>query len=328
MCATFTATAPRASVKKLAETQNGAAPKGSQDYRRALDDKSVDAVIVATPDHWHALAAIHACQAGKDVYVEKPPSHNCWEGRKMVEAARKYKRIVQVGTQNRRPLHHRREEVHRRRQTGKGPLLPHLQPERLEQLPHAAGQRSARRIRLGPLERPGPGSKYNATLHRNWHHFWRYSSGDIINDGIHQIDLARLVLGVDYPKSVYSTGARYEPGAAESPDTQMAVYDFDDMTVLVRADAVHAVHAEDLADHPPGDRQVPLLAAVRDADRNLRHRRADDAGPARRRLAGVRPPGTAERRREGPVEGAVPRPGAQGELPPVHPLARTAQRRH
>jgi predicted dehydrogenase len=78
---------------------------------------------------------------------------------------------------------------------------------------------------------PAPQANYNATHHRNWHHFWRYSSGDIINDGIHQIDLARYALGVDYPKSVYSTGARYEPGAAESPDTQVAVFDFDEMTV-------------------------------------------------------------------------------------------------
>ena len=81
--------------------KQGSAPQGVQDYRQVLDDKSVDAVIVATPDHWHALATIRACQAGKDVYVEKPPSHNCWEGRKMIEAARKYNRIVQVGTQNR-----------------------------------------------------------------------------------------------------------------------------------------------------------------------------------------------------------------------------------
>ena len=72
-----------------------------QDFRKVLDAKGVDAVVIATPDHWHAPATVWACQAGKDVYVEKPPTSNCWEGRKMVEAARKYKRIVQVGTQNR-----------------------------------------------------------------------------------------------------------------------------------------------------------------------------------------------------------------------------------
>jgi hypothetical protein len=87
--------------KALADQQGGSAPQSAEDYRSVLDDKAVDAVIVATPDHWHALPTIHSCQAGKDVYVEKPPSHNCWEGRKMVEAARKYERVVQVGTQNR-----------------------------------------------------------------------------------------------------------------------------------------------------------------------------------------------------------------------------------
>ena len=85
----------------VAKRQKGKTPKAVQDFRKVLDDKGVDAVVIATPDHWHAPATIWACQAGKDVYVEKPPTHNCWEGRKMVEAARKYKRIVQVGTQNR-----------------------------------------------------------------------------------------------------------------------------------------------------------------------------------------------------------------------------------
>ena len=81
----------------------GKAPKTVQDFRRVLDDKSVDAIVIATPDHWHAPATVWACQAGKDVYVEKPISHSPWEGRQMVEAARKYRRIVQVGTQTRMP---------------------------------------------------------------------------------------------------------------------------------------------------------------------------------------------------------------------------------
>ena len=81
--------------------QGGKPAKLVQDFRKALDDKSVDAMVIATCQHWHALATVWSCQAGKDVYVEKPASHTCWEGRKMVEAARKYKRIVQVGMQNR-----------------------------------------------------------------------------------------------------------------------------------------------------------------------------------------------------------------------------------
>ena len=90
-----------ARTAKLVEDRTGAKPKTTQDFRDILDDGDVDAVINATPDHWHAIPTIMACQAGKDVYVEKPASHNIWEGRKMVEAARKYNRIVQLGTQNR-----------------------------------------------------------------------------------------------------------------------------------------------------------------------------------------------------------------------------------
>ncbi|HRR87193.1 MAG TPA: Gfo/Idh/MocA family oxidoreductase, partial [Phycisphaerae bacterium] len=86
---------------KQAEKLTGKAPKAVKDYREILDDKNVHALFVCTPDHWHALPTIHACQAGKDVYVEKPASHSVWEGRKMVEAARKYGRVVQLGTQTR-----------------------------------------------------------------------------------------------------------------------------------------------------------------------------------------------------------------------------------
>ena len=93
---------------KGAEKATGKAPKAAKDYREILEDKDVDAVFVCTPDHWHALPTILACQAGKDVYVEKPASHSIWEGRKMVEAARKYKRVVQVGTQTRSGAIHRR----------------------------------------------------------------------------------------------------------------------------------------------------------------------------------------------------------------------------
>jgi predicted dehydrogenase len=87
-------------VSEIEQIQ-GRPPKVTGDFRQALDDKSIDAIIVATPDHWHALATVWGCQAGKDVYVEKPVSHSPWEGRKMVEAARRHQRIVQVGTQNR-----------------------------------------------------------------------------------------------------------------------------------------------------------------------------------------------------------------------------------
>jgi predicted dehydrogenase len=88
-------------VKPIADMQGGREPQVVQDFRKALDDKSVDAIVSATPDHWHALSTVWACQAGKDVYVEKPAHHSCWEGQQMVAAARKHNRVVQIGTQNR-----------------------------------------------------------------------------------------------------------------------------------------------------------------------------------------------------------------------------------
>lgn len=219
-------------VKALTDKQGGTAPKGVDDYRAALDDKSVDAVIVATPDHWHALASIHACQAGKDVYVEKPPTQNCWEGKKMIEAARKYKRIVQVGTQNRSAAYNMSAKKYLEDgKLGKIYFCRIYNQKGWPNFPMQPDSDPPAGFNWDRWNGPAPEARYNATLHRNWHHFWRYSSGDIINDAIHQIDLARWVLGVTYPKSVYSTGDRFEPGAAETPDTQVALYDFDNMLV-------------------------------------------------------------------------------------------------
>ena len=166
------------------------------DFRRALDDKSIDAIIVATPDHWHALATIWGCQAGKDVYVEKPVSHSPWEGRKMVEAARRHERIVQVGTQNRSAATTCGQRVHRQRQTGQHPHGPRDQPKVLAQFSRGRqiGDPPAG-LNWDMWTGPAPESKYNENYHRGWNHFWRFSGGDIINDGVHQIDLARWLVG-------------------------------------------------------------------------------------------------------------------------------------
>jgi predicted dehydrogenase len=219
-------------AKRIAAAKVATQPKQLPDFRKMLDDKSVDAVVVATPDHWHALATVLACQAGKDVYVEKPPTQNAWEGQKMIQAARKYNRIVQVGTQNRSAQYNMEARkyiadgklgrvhfcrVYNQKGWANFPAVPDSDPP--------AG------LDWDLWNGPAPEAKYNVNFHRQWHHFWRYSSGDIINDGIHQIDLARYVLGVDYPKQVYSTGARFEPGAAESPDTQIAVWNFDNLVM-------------------------------------------------------------------------------------------------
>ncbi len=218
---------------QFAEKQGGRAPKVEQDFRRALEDKSVDAIISATPDHWHAPSTVWACQAGKDVYVEKPACHSCWEGRKMVEAARKYGRIVQIGTQNRSaPCNMSAKKyidegklgeiymcrIYNQKNWGNRPVVPDSDPpEGLD---------------WDMWNGPAPAHAYNQTLHRGWHHIWNYSGGDIANDASHQIDLARWLCGLDYPQTVYSTGGRYATeGAFETPDTQVAVYQFPKMVV-------------------------------------------------------------------------------------------------
>jgi len=211
----------------------GKSPQTVQDFRRVLDDKAVDAVVIATPDHWHALATVWACQAEKDVYVEKPASHTPWEGRKMVEAARRYKRIVQLGTQNRSaPYNMHAKEYLDSGRLGKIHLVkvfnqkgwPNVKP--VPDSPVPSG------FDYDMWTGPAPQAHYNANYHNGWNHFWRFSGGDIINDGVHQMDLARWMVGQDYPKSVYCVGGRFaEEGAFETPDTQMALFEFDDLVL-------------------------------------------------------------------------------------------------
>ena len=224
-------------VKLFADAQGGKEPRVVEDFRKALDDKSVDAIISATPDHWHALSTVWACQAGKDVYVEKPAHHSCWEGQKMVEAARKYKRVVQIGTQNRSAPYNfaarkyieegKLGTIHLCRIYNQKPPWGMMKKQPDSDPP--AG------FNWDIWNGPAPEHPYNAGLHRTWHHVWRYSGGDIANDASHQIDLARWLLGVTYPKTVYSTGGRYATNpdelVAETPDTQIALWDFDRLLV-------------------------------------------------------------------------------------------------
>jgi predicted dehydrogenase len=209
------------------------APQTVQDFRRALDDKSVDAIVVATPDHWHALATVWGCQAGKHVYVEKPVSQSPWEGRKMVEAARKYKRVVQAGLQNRSaPYNFEAKAYIESGKLGRIHMCRVYNQKPWPNRPKVADAPTPASLDWNMWQGPAPEHNYNVNLHRYWNHFWRYSGGDIINDGIHQMDLARWLIGRDYPKAVYSTGGRFdEPGVAETPDTQVAVYDFDGLTM-------------------------------------------------------------------------------------------------
>jgi predicted dehydrogenase len=206
-------------------------PQAVGDFRRALDDKSVDAIIVATPDHWHALATIWGCQAGKDVYVEKPISHSPWEGRKMVEAARRYQRIVQVGTQNRSAAYNKlAKDYIDSGKLGTVHMVRVINQKSWPNVSAVADGATPAGLNWDMWTGPAPEAAYNPNFHHGWNHFWRFSGGDIINDGVHQMDLARWLVGKDYPQSVYSTGGRYaEKGVFESPDTQVAVFQFDDL---------------------------------------------------------------------------------------------------
>ncbi|HMO83505.1 MAG TPA: Gfo/Idh/MocA family oxidoreductase [Lacipirellulaceae bacterium] len=215
------------------EQAQGAKPQTITDFRHALDDKSIDAIIVATPDHWHALATIWGCQAGKDVYCEKPVSHSPWEGRKMVEAARKYDRIVQVGMQTRSGEYTKQAKAYiESGELGKLYLVrvinqkEWLNPAIVPSTEVPAGLNWD--MWTGPAEM----AAYNENLHRSWNHFWRFSGGDIINDAVHQMDTARFLIGKPYPETVYSTGGRYgKEGAFETPDTQVAVFQYDDLVM-------------------------------------------------------------------------------------------------
>lgn len=210
--------------------------KYTSDMQTVLDDKGVDAVICALPDHWHALAAIRACQAGKDVYTEKPASHSGWEGQKMVDAARKYKRIVQHGTQNRSAPYNlaakkfiedgKLGNLHLCRVFNQKREMNSFKIKTDESVPDGFGWDAW----LGPAaDRP-----YSSTIcNGNWHELWDFSSGDLLNDGVHQLDLARWLIGKEFPKSAYAVGGRFtDPNSdAETPDTLITTYEFDDMTM-------------------------------------------------------------------------------------------------
>ena len=206
-------------------------PRQVEDFRSLLEDKTIDAFVNATPDHWHALTTILACQAGKDVYSEKPASHSAWEGKKMVEAARKYRRIVQHGTQSRSAAYiFGAKKYIEEGKLGKIHFVRVHNMKQLDNFPLEPPCPVPEGINWDLWSGPAPLRDYSPTLISKWLRFWDYSSGDIIYDGIHQLDLGRWLAGKKYPKSVFCNGGLYgEPGAAETPDTQVANFEFDDM---------------------------------------------------------------------------------------------------
>ena len=222
-------------INELAKQQK-TKPVHVDDMRRVFDDKDVDAAIIATPEHWHGLAAIWACQAGKDVYVEKNISLSIPEGRKMIEAAKKYKRIIQCGTQNRSASYafSAREYI----QSGK--LGKIVQVKNYCMLPGSnpwflkPDSEVPEELNWDMWLGPAPKVPYNVSRHKAWYDWWAYSGGQALaGDASHVMDLARMVLGDPaYPNAVFCAGDRVLfDDKRDMPDNQTITYDYDDFVM-------------------------------------------------------------------------------------------------
>lgn len=210
-------------------------PAAAPDFRKALEDKSLEAMVIATPDHWHAPAAILACKAGKHVYVEKPCSHNPHEGELLVAASRKYNRKVQMGSQ-------------RRSWPNVIAAIQELKQGTIGRPYFARGWYTNNRPSIGVGKKtevpswlnydlwqgPAPREAHRDNiLHYNWHWFWHWGTGEALNNGTHMADLMRWGLGVDYPVSVRSGGGRYRyKDDWETPDTQVITWEFPNHTLM------------------------------------------------------------------------------------------------
>jgi predicted dehydrogenase len=223
-------------VARVQKGQGGEAPTVVTDMRRLFDNRDIHAVTIATPNHWHSLAGIWAMQAGKHVYVEKPVSHNVWEGRRLVEAARHYNKICQAGTQIRsNPGIRQAIEFIRSNELGACTIARGLCYKSRPTIGRCEGQQAPPRtmdydLWCGPASNAPPRRNHprNGTVHYDWHWIWDYGNGDLGNQGIHQMDVARWGLGkMELPRSVISIGGRFGyVDDGETPNTQFAVMDY------------------------------------------------------------------------------------------------------
>ena len=234
------------------------------DVRKMLDDKNIDVICIATPNHWHSLIGIWACQAGKDVYVEKPVSHNVWEGRQLVKAARKYNRIVQAGTQNRSDV-------------GLRAATEYIQAGNLGKVLWAHGLWYKRRESIGKVNGPQKVPDYinydlwtgpaplrpllRKRLHYDWHWFWETGNGDMGNLGVHQIDDCRFVLGAKgLPGRVMSFGGRFGfEDDGQTPNTQFAFYDYKPAPIIIETRNLPAKKGLRSMDHLRGVRAGNII---------------------------------------------------------------------
>jgi len=205
--------------------------KGVSDFRRALEDKDVDALAIATPDHWHAPATLLALEAGKHVYVEKPCGHNPREGELLVEAQKRYGHVVQMGNQQRsaRTSIEIIEAIHNgligRTYFGRAWYANTRGP-----IGHGKVAEVPEGLDYDLWQGPAPHTPYrDNVVHYNWHWFWRWGTGEICNNGTHEIDVCRWALNVNYPTRVTSVGGRYHfDDDWEAYDTQVASFEFEE----------------------------------------------------------------------------------------------------
>jgi len=240
---------------KSLESKGAKKPATYTDLRKLLEDKTIDAISIASPNHWHTLQTIWACQAGKDVYVEKPCSHNIFESQQIVAAARKYDRIVQQGSQSRSSaalqegvkrmrdgefgeVYMTRGLCYKWRDTiGKYPDGP--MAEGSEKFGYTVGARGSEgpytpeylsHVDYDLWQGPAQARPFNRNrFHYNWHWFWDTGNGDLGNQGIHEVDISRWGLGVTHPTKVSAIGGKFmfDDDAQETPNTLSAAWEFD-----------------------------------------------------------------------------------------------------
>jgi predicted dehydrogenase len=219
------------SAVKMVTSTGRPKPKVVKDFRVALDDPNVDVLVIAAPNHWHALATVMACQAGKDVYCEKPASHNIIEGRRAVDAARKYQRVVGCGTQRRSGADfHKAVEIVKSGRLGDVNMarcwINSTRPNIGYEDPIAPPSNLDFDLWAGP----GPIDEYKKNLvHYHWHWRWAFGNGECGNNGIHALDIARWGMGMESPEIVSCGGGKYFfDDDQETPDTQLTQFDFKD----------------------------------------------------------------------------------------------------
>ena len=244
---------------KLAKAETPVNVETMVDFRRLLDRKDIDAVVIASPNYWHVLHSIYALQAGKHVYVEKPVSHNVWEGRQLVKLAKKSNRVVEVG------IHHRSRECWPQ-------IMDYLKEGNLGRVLTSRGLCYRLRDSIGkrdvPLTPPatcdynlwlGPAQEepiMRPNFHYDWHWVWNTGNGDLGNQGVHQIDISRWLIGQNrYPAHIFSVGGRFGyEDAGQTPNTQVLYFDYKPVPLIFE---VRNLPVE------PGIRAMPLFKNAR-----------------------------------------------------------------